>query len=46
MRIYGSVNNPFIITNYEGQDPENNGGIDGAFYPRPTTISMGVNIDF
>ena len=46
MRLYGSVNNPFIITNYDGQDPENNGGIDGAFYPRPTTVSFGVNIDF
>lgn len=46
MRVYGSVNNPFILTNYDGQDPENNGGIDGAFYPRPTTISFGVNVDF
>lgn len=46
MRVYASVNNPFIITNYDGQDPENNGGIDGAFYPRPRTYSLGVNIDF
>ncbi|RZL09636.1 MAG: TonB-dependent receptor, partial [Pedobacter sp.] len=28
IRIYGSVSNPFIITNYGGQDPENFNGID------------------
>ncbi|WP_044402133.1 SusC/RagA family TonB-linked outer membrane protein [Lacinutrix sp. Hel_I_90] len=46
MRLYASVNNPFIITEYEGQDPENFGGIDGAFYPRPQAYTFGVNIDF
>ena len=46
MRLYASVNNPFIITNYDGQDPEQFGGIDGAFYPRPTAYTFGVNLDF
>ncbi|WP_452225092.1 SusC/RagA family TonB-linked outer membrane protein [Lacinutrix chionoecetis] len=46
MRLYASVNNPFIITEYDGQDPENFGGIDGAFYPRPQAYTFGVNIDF
>ncbi len=46
MRFYASVNNPFIITNYDGQDPEQFGGIDGAFYPRPTAYTFGVNLDF
>ena len=46
MRFYASVNNPFIITKYDGQDPENFGGIDGAFYPRPQAYTFGVNIDF
>ncbi len=46
MRLYASVNNPFIISNYNGQDPEQFGGIDGAFYPRPTAYTFGVNIDF
>lgn len=46
MRLYAAVNNPFIITNYDGQDPEQFGGIDGAFYPRPTSYTFGINLDF
>ncbi|MGJ8591006.1 MAG: SusC/RagA family TonB-linked outer membrane protein [Aquaticitalea sp.] len=46
IKLYGAVNNPFIITNYSGQDPENFGGIDNNFYPRPTVYNLGVNIDF
>ena len=46
MRLYASVNNPFIVTEYDGQDPENFGGIDGSFYPRPQAYTLGVNIDF
>jgi len=46
LKIYGAVNNPFIITNYSGQDPENFNGIDNDFYPRPTTYNLGINIDF
>lgn len=46
VRMYGSVSNPFIITDYTGQDPENFGGIDGSFYPRPTVVTLGLNFDF
>ncbi|MDH7911930.1 TonB-dependent receptor [Winogradskyella sp. SYSU M77433] len=46
VRFYGSVTNPFIITDYSGQDPENFGGIDGSFYPRPTVVTLGFNFDF
>jgi iron complex outermembrane receptor protein len=46
MRVYAAVNNPFIITDYDGQDPENFGGIDSNFYPRPTAYTFGLNIDF
>lgn len=46
VRFYGSVTNPFIITDYSGQDPENFGGIDGNFYPRPTVYTLGINLDF
>jgi iron complex outermembrane receptor protein len=46
LRISGSVNNPFIITDYSGQDPENFGGIDGSLYPRPTTYTLGLSLDF
>jgi len=46
LRLYGSVTNPFIIDDYSGQDPENFGGIDGNFYPRPTVYTFGINLDF
>lgn len=46
LRIYGAVTNPFLITDYSGEDPENFGGIDNNFYPRPTVYTLGVNIDF
>ncbi len=46
LRLYTSVANPFIITNYTGQDPENFNGIDKLFYPRPTTYTFGLNLDF
>lgn len=46
LRLSGSVSNPFLITKYKGQDPENFGGIDGKFYPRPTVYTFGINLDF
>jgi len=46
LKVYGSVNNAFIVTKYTGQDPENFNAIDNNFYPRPRTITFGVNLDF
>ena len=46
MRVYGAINNPFILTKYTGQDPENFGAIDNNFYPRPTSFTFGLNFDF
>ena len=46
IRFYGAVTNPFLITDYSGLDPENFDGIDRNFYPRPTTYTIGVNLDF
>lgn len=46
LRVYGIMNNPFIITNYSGQDPENFNAIDNNFYPRPRSLSLGINLDF
>lgn len=46
MRFYGALNNPFIITKYDGQDPENFNAIDNNFYPRPRSFTVGVNVDF
>ena len=42
-RIYVDVENPFIITNYQGLDPEmdSKGG-----YPSQRTYSIGIDITF
>ncbi len=46
MRFYAALNNPFVLTEYTGQDSENFGGIDRTFYPRPRSFTFGVNLDF
>lgn len=46
MRIYATVQNPFVITGYKGLDPELGNGIDNNVYPRPRTFVFGVSIDF
>lgn len=46
LRIYGALNNPFIITKYTGQDPENFNSIDNNFYPRPRVYTVGLSFDF
>lgn len=46
MRFFGALNNPFIITKYDGQDPENFNAIDNNFYPRPRSFTFGINLDF
>ncbi|AUS04294.1 SusC/RagA family TonB-linked outer membrane protein [Pseudotamlana carrageenivorans] len=45
-RLYGSVQNLLIVTDYDGLDPEINGGIDNNFYPRPRTFVLGLNVSF
>lgn len=52
LRLYVSVNNLFVITNYKGIDPEiNQGGtapgVDSRnFYPKTRTFLVGVNASF
>lgn len=46
LRLYTSVNNVFVITDYEGLDPENFSGIEQSPYARPRTFTFGVNLDF
>ncbi|MDG3583996.1 SusC/RagA family TonB-linked outer membrane protein [Galbibacter pacificus] len=46
LRFYGSAQNVLIVTNYNGLDPEINGGIDNNFYPRPRSFVFGVNLNF
>ncbi|RCW35325.1 TonB-dependent receptor [Marinilabilia salmonicolor] len=52
-RLYGSVQNAFTFTKYNGMDPEvgyglENGssGVDLGYYPRPRTILVGLNVKF
>lgn len=46
IRTYISVQNPLLITDYRGIDPEVFGGIDNAIYPRARTILFGVGANF
>ncbi|TAJ14109.1 TonB-dependent receptor [Marinilabiliaceae bacterium JC017] len=46
MRVYGTVNNVFVISKYDGIDPEISDGIDNELYPRPRTYMFGVNVSF
>lgn len=45
-RVYASASNVFTITDYDGIDPEVDGGIDNYIYPRPLTILVGLNLNF
>ncbi|OJU46801.1 MAG: SusC/RagA family protein [Bacteroidales bacterium 45-6] len=45
-RFYATVQNPIVITKYDGLDPEVFNGIDYNLYPRPTTFLFGVNVNF
>jgi iron complex outermembrane receptor protein len=45
-RLSLTVQNAFVITKYEGLDPELDGGIDNNIYPRPRTFLIGVNLTF
>ena len=47
-RIYVTVQNPFVITKYDGLDPEREfgEGVDGGVYPRPTTYMLGLSLQF
>ncbi|MCC6460939.1 MAG: SusC/RagA family protein, partial [Saprospiraceae bacterium] len=54
LRLYGSVQNPILVTQYQGIDPEVFGGtapavfggIDNNAYPRSRTFVFGLNASF
>ena len=46
LRLFGAVQNPFVITKYKGLDPEVFSGIDNNVYPRPVTFSLGLVATF
>lgn len=55
IKLYAGVSNLFILTKYDGPDPENStstgagliaGGYDGGIYPSTRTFNFGFNIIF
>ena len=46
LRVSATVQNPLLITNYEGLDPEVFNGIDNNVYPRSRTYLIGLKADF
>ncbi len=46
LRLFGSVQNPIVITKYKGLDPEVENGMDRNVYPRPVTFLFGVSYNF
>jgi TonB-linked SusC/RagA family outer membrane protein len=49
LRVYGGMNNVFIITKYTGVDPENvdyYGYDQGNGYPLPNKFNLGFNFEF
>nr|WP_320038105.1 TonB-dependent receptor [uncultured Bacteroides sp.] len=45
-RVYGTVQNAFVITKYDGLDPEVKDGLDKNIYPRPLVGILGVSLNF
>ena len=45
-RVFLTAQNPFIITKYDGLDPEVQSGIDKNPYPRPWSMQLGLNLNF
>ena len=48
LSLNAGVNNVFVITKYQGLDPENasSTGVDNTIYPRPRIYTFGLNFDF
>ncbi len=46
LTVSANVQNVFVVSKYDGVDPENYGGIDYKFYPRPRTFVLGLNVGF
>ncbi len=45
-RAFLTAQNVFVISGYDGLDPENNKGIDRDLYPRPFVGIFGLNLTF
>lgn len=52
LRVYGSIQNPFTITSYNGMDPESTlgtpltQGVDWGAYPNSRNVLVGLNFSF
>ncbi|MDI9256500.1 SusC/RagA family TonB-linked outer membrane protein [Flavobacterium sedimenticola] len=46
LRLFTGVQNAFIITDYDGLDPEINNGRDDTIYPRQRQFLFGANVKF
>ncbi len=47
LRLYGAVQNPFVITSYKGLDPEVGiDGIDYSSFPPARTFNVGLSFNF
>lgn len=46
LRLFGVVQNPFVLTKYTGRDPEQFNGVDNDPYPRPITVTFGLTANF
>jgi TonB-dependent starch-binding outer membrane protein SusC len=46
LRLSANIQNAFVVTKYQGLDPEHFNGIDNQLYPRPRIYSLGINLDY
>lgn len=46
LKVFATVQNPLLVTEYKGLDPEINNGIDNNIYPRSRTFLFGLNARF
>lgn len=46
LSLYAQAENVWTLTEYTGADPEVNGSVDYMSYPKPFTVSLGIDINF
>jgi len=46
LQLNASVQNVFVVTKYQGLDPEVASGVDNNIYPRPRIFSLGLNLNY
>jgi len=46
LRLFGAVQNAFVITKFSGLDPEEFSGLQSSPYPRPITTTIGLVATF